>query len=209
MRTFLRSAVDQLLLSWFTRGNRPPGGGLAEVFQLKHPSISAAVAAIALLGYASVAHGQGVYSVRGPWLDDQSRTFALDSLRGSYTVVTMAYGACRRICSTSLRVVHDLAALAAERHVQLKLLVVGLDPVQDRPSDWAALRADQYRPFRNIEFLSGTESSTRAMARMTGTTYWRYGEHTMHDFRIVLVSPEGQIIKSMDRFDQSPSDLLP
>ena len=180
-----------------------------EAFPVKHPSILATVAAIALLGCALLARAQGVYSVRGPWLDDQSRPFALDSLSGSYTVITMAYGACRRVCSSSLRVVRDLAVLADERHIQLNLLVVGLDPSQDRPSDWADLRADQKLWFRNLAFLSGAESSTRAMARSTGTRYWRFGEHTMHDFRIVLVSPEGRVIRSMDKFDQRASDLLP
>jgi cytochrome oxidase Cu insertion factor (SCO1/SenC/PrrC family) len=176
---------------------------------LKHPSIYATVVAIALLGCVPIAHAQGVYSVRGPWLDEQSHMFALESLRGSYTVITMAYGACRRVCSSSLKAVRELAALAAERHVELNMLVVGLDPVQDRPSDWAELRADQKLWFHNLEFLSGNESSTRAMAQSIGTKYWRYGEHTMHDFRIVLVSPEGRVVKSMDRFDQSVSALLP
>ncbi len=172
-------------------------------------SIPAALVSIALFGCMSCACAQGVYSVRGPWLDDRAHPYSLDTLRGSFTVFTMAYGACRRVCSSSLRVVRDLAVLAAERHVQLSVLVVGLDPAQDKPADWAELRIEQKLGFSNVVFLSGTEASTRALARSIGVKYWRYGEHTMHDFRLVLVSPEGQVLKSMDKFDQDVASLLP
>ena len=106
-------------------------------------SIREALVSAALTACVTCASGQDVYSVRGPWLDDQARAFSLESLRGSYTVITMAYGACRRVCSSSLKTIHDLAALATERHVPLHVLVVGLDPTQDKPLDWAELRAER------------------------------------------------------------------
>jgi hypothetical protein len=47
------------------------------------------------------------------------------------------------------------------------------------------------------------------MASQLGVHYWRYGEHTMHDFKIVLLSAQGRVLRSMDRFDQDPGVLLP
>ena len=103
----------------------------------------------------------------------------------------------------------EIATLAAQRHVPLHILVVGLDPVEDKPADWAAYRAERKLWFQNLEFLSGSESSTRQLALRIGERYWRYGDHTMHDFRMVLVSPEGRVVKAIDRFDQGAAELMP
>ena len=147
--------------------------------------------------------------MRGPWLDDQARPYPLNKLAGSYTVFTMAYGACRRVCSTSLRVMEDLHRVAEARHLSLEFVVVGLDPSEDKPADWAALRADMRLTFPNMQFLSGDERSVRQLAAWLGVHYWRYGEHTIHDFRIVLVSPEGKVVRGMNAFDEDSTQLLP
>jgi cytochrome oxidase Cu insertion factor (SCO1/SenC/PrrC family) len=123
--------------------------------------------------------------------------------------MTMAYGACRRVCSTSLRVLQSVQALADERQLSLSFVVVGLDPDQDKPADWAEFRRDRALMRANWRFLSGDEASTRRLAQSLGVRYWRYGEHTMHDFRVVLLSPEGQLVRSMQAFDESPLLLLP
>ena len=164
---------------------------------------------MALLGRVDSSWGQDVYSVKGPWLDEQSRTFDLETLRNSHAVITMAYGSCRRVCSTSLRVVEQLAERAKQRHIALTLVVVGLDPAHDKPSDWATLRAERGLTDGNISFLSGSEASTRQLAQRIGVKYWRYDGHVMHDFRIVLVSPQGKVVRSIDRFDDDINALLP
>jgi cytochrome oxidase Cu insertion factor (SCO1/SenC/PrrC family) len=171
--------------------------------------VSAVLAWSAMLGWPSPVHAQGIYSVRGPWVDDQDRVYDLGSLRDSYTVVTMAYGACRRVCSLSLRVVEQIAVIAEQRQLPLHVLVVGLDPTQDKPSDWAAMRAQRGPALRRVEFLSGTAASTRRLAQQLGVRYWRYGEHTMHDFRIVMVAPGGQVVSAMSKYDDDLNLLLP
>jgi cytochrome oxidase Cu insertion factor (SCO1/SenC/PrrC family) len=182
---------------------------MAQLFRRRLFVSPGAIAAIALLGSTSIACAQGAYSVRGPWVDDQNRIYPLEALRGTYSVVTMAYGACRRVCSSSLKVMHDVADLAAKRHIKLNVLVVGLDPSDDKPADWALLRKERGTWFANVEFLTGSESATQSMARCLGVQYWHYGEHTMHDFKIVLVSPDGRIVKSFDKFDTEASEILP
>jgi cytochrome oxidase Cu insertion factor (SCO1/SenC/PrrC family) len=57
----------------------------------------------AALGGGAPAAGAagGLYGVQGPWLDDRASAYRLESLQGGYTVLTLAYGACRRVCSSS------------------------------------------------------------------------------------------------------------
>jgi protein SCO1 len=168
-----------------------------------------AVAAVVLCAGAGSAWAQDLYHTDARWLDDQARSYRLEQLRGTPTVMAMAYGAWRRVCSTSLRVLERLQALADERHAEINVVVVGLDPRQDRPADWAEYRAERKLNRPNWQFLSGDEASTRRLATRLGVRYWRYGEQTMHDFRIVLVSAQGLPLRSMDKFDQDLTLLLP
>jgi protein SCO1 len=160
-------------------------------------------------GSLQCAWAQDVYRTPDAWLDDQARSFRFAELRGTPTIVTMAYGACRRVCSTSLRVLEQLQAAADERSVALNFVVVGLDSSQDKPADWAQYRLDRRLNRSNWRFLSGDEASTRRLADRLGFHYWRYGEHTMHDFRVLLLAPDGQVVRSLERFDQSVTTLLP
>jgi cytochrome oxidase Cu insertion factor (SCO1/SenC/PrrC family) len=155
------------------------------------------------------ATAQDMFHPPGKWLDDLGQPYRLEVLYGAPTVITMAYGACRRVCSTSLRMMEQVQLLADARHLDVNFVVVGLDPRADRPADWAQLRAERHLERSNWHFLSGDEASTRQLARRLGLRYWRYGEHTLHDLRIVLLSAQAQPLKSIDAFDQAVETLLP
>lgn len=173
------------------------------------PNHLVCIAAAALLcGAAPHVDAQDVYRDRTPWLTDRSQPFMLDALSGRATVITMAYGACRRICSTSLRIMESLQALADQRGQDLNFVVIGLDPRDDKPSDWASFRAERKLTRANWQFLSGDEAATRRIAQRLGVHYWRYDEHVMHDFRIVLLSSTGRVMRSMDRFDDPLEQLV-
>lgn len=121
----------------------------------------------------------------------------------------MAYGACRRVCSSSLRVLEQLQALADARGEALNFVVIGLDPQQDRPADWAAYRTEHKLRRANWQFLSGDAKSTAQIAARLGVRYWSYGDHVMHDFRIVRVSADGRIVGALTSPDQALATLLP
>jgi cytochrome oxidase Cu insertion factor (SCO1/SenC/PrrC family) len=169
--------------------------------------VSACVAALCLWGGSSSA--QDVYRSGGRWIGDQSHAYQLDSLRGAFTVVTLTYGACRRVCSASLRLMQRVQGLAHERGVLLNFVVIGLDPERDRPADWATFRRDRALTRSNWRFLSGDADAVRRIANNLAVHYWSYGEHTVHDFRIALVSPQGRVLRSIGAFDADLSTLLP
>jgi cytochrome oxidase Cu insertion factor (SCO1/SenC/PrrC family) len=167
---------------------------------------------ITLLLWAAGVPAQDASSVYGAstrWQDDRAQAFEPRSLQGRWTVMTMAYGACRRICSTSLRTLEQVQALADAQQITLNFVVVGLDPSQDKPADWARMRQERRLTRSNWHFLSGDADGTRALAQQLGVRYWRYGEHTMHDFRIVLLNPQGRVQRSLDSFNDPVQRLLP
>ncbi len=167
------------------------------------------VMCLLLVATGRSAVAQDIYPLPARWLNDQGQNFELRQLQGSWTVMTMAYGACRRICSTSFRSLQAVQDLADSQKKGLNFVVVGLDPSQDKPADWAALRAERKLMRSNWHFLSGDANSTASLAQRLGVRYWRYGEHTMHDFRIVLIAPDGKVARSLDSFDDPVARLLP
>jgi protein SCO1 len=174
------------------------------------PLVFLRTCALGLLFAASAAAcAQGVFAATGPWLDDRGQAFRIESLQSHRSVVSMAYGACRRICSTSLRLLEQLQARADARGEVLNFVIVGLDPSQDRPADWAAYRAEHKLVRANWHFLSGDAKSVAALAQRLGVNYWHYGEHVLHDFRIVLLSAQGLRTASLDTPDQNLATLLP
>lgn len=170
----------------------------------------ASVTAItATAAWADAVWAADLYDGLPPWLDDQSHSYSLLALRGTPAVMTLAYGACRRVCSGSLRVMEQVQALADQRHVALNFVVVGLNAAEDKPADWAQLRLERHLSRPNWQFLSGPDPAIRRLAQRLGVRYWHYGEHTMHDFRIVLLSADGAIVRTMDAVDQPLERLLP
>ena len=171
---------------------------------------SSTLLCLALLGGCTPAvAAPDLYRVEGRWEDDQAHVVTLGALRGEYSVVTLAYGACRRVCSTSLRLMEQLQSLADQRGVALNFVVIGLDPEQDKPADWAEIHRSRAHMRSNWRFLSGDARAVRRVADYLGVRYWRYGEHTLHDFRLTLVSPQGQTVRSIDAFDADLAGLLP
>jgi cytochrome oxidase Cu insertion factor (SCO1/SenC/PrrC family) len=158
---------------------------------------------------AAVPAAQDVYAMPLRWQDDHGHAFELASLAGTSAVMTLAYGACRRICSTALRTMEQLQGLADARRVTLDFVVVGLDPAADKPADWAAFRQDRQLNRANWHFLTGDDATVRRLATRLGVNYWRTGEHLMHDFRIVLLGPDGRLLRGIDTFDAPVQSLLP
>jgi len=150
-----------------------------------------------------------IYRSAGPWRDDQDREFPLERLYGTPAVITMAFGASQRVCSTGMRMMEQLQTLADARRVNLNFVVAGLDPIADRPRDWAEMRADLRLTRANWFFLSSNEDGVKELAHRLGIKYRRYGDYIVHDLRVTLLSAMAQPLRSVDRFDDDLAVLLP
>jgi cytochrome oxidase Cu insertion factor (SCO1/SenC/PrrC family) len=165
--------------------------------------------ALVLLAGPAAAQALTPLAGSGPWVDERSQPLNTDALLGRHVVMAMAYGACRRICTTSLRLMEQLQQMADQRGLVLEFVVVGLDPGEDRPADWVAWQHQRGLDRRNWHFLSGSVRASRVVARRLGVSIWHIDNHLMHDFKIVLLSPTGELLRSIDRFDQPLTTLLP
>lgn len=165
-------------------------------------------AALAALGSRVDAAAPSVYGLNLKFVDDRGVARALAEWQGRAVVMTMAYGACRNVCSSTLRTLEELQAEADRKGVAIEIVVASLDPGEDTPQAWAQYRKSRKLARANWSFLSGNPGDTRRLARFLGLRFWSYDEHLMHDFRIVRLGPDGSIAASLDWDHRDPSSLL-
>ena len=165
---------------------------------------------LALLPLAAMARAEpaSVYQLPLGFVDDQGRHRELAEWRGRAVILTMAYGACRSICSTTLRTLEELQAAADAKGVALEFIVVSIDPAEDTPEAWADYRRARRLTRANWTFLSGGAAATRALARFLGIRVWRYDEHVMHDFKVLRLDADGAIGPSLDWHAREVQRLL-
>lgn len=162
--------------------------------------------ALAALG-SSARAAASAYALNLHFTDDRGAARALAEWQGRAVILTMGYGACRSVCSSTLRTLEELQADADRRGIAIDIVVASIDPGEDTPQAWAQYRTARKLMRANWSFLSGSAGDTRRLARFVGLRYWRYDEHLMHDFRIVRLAADGSIAATLD-WDQRDRNQL-
>ncbi len=154
------------------------------------------------------ASGPCVWELPGSWEDDQGGHVAMAEWRGRPALLTLAYGACRRICSTSLRLLQEAQQDADARNLALSVIVVSLDPRVDTPAAWREFRSEHRLQRPNWHFLAGTAAQTHRIAELLEMKYWVYDDHVLHDLRIAAVNASGHIVARIDWVDEPARRLV-
>ena len=81
------------------------------------------------------AGSRSLYQIEGAWTDQNSRPFALASLRGGAVVLALFYGTCDSVCPSVVRDMKMLEALLPEAdRARTRFVLVTIDPAMDTPS---------------------------------------------------------------------------
>ncbi|MYM38751.1 SCO family protein [Duganella qianjiadongensis] len=144
-----------------------------------------------------------LYQMPYRWVDTDGQSLKLSQYQGKPVVLTLAYGACKKICSSSIYAMEQMQVLADRHKTELQFVIVSLDPEQDTPADWRELRKTRKLQRPNWNVLSGSVADTRALAAALGITVWRYHDHVLHDFGIALLDANGNIVRTMRHYDDS------
>lgn len=168
----------------------------------------AALALALVLTAGAAAAPASVYPLGLEFVDDHGSTRALSEWRGRPVVIAMAYGACRSICSTTLRTLEAAQAQADRQGTAVEFVIVSIDPVEDTPQAWADYRKARHLERTNWTFLSGSKTATRLLARFLGVKFWSYDDHVMHDFKILRLDAQGAIGAALDWNHRQLDSLL-
>jgi cytochrome oxidase Cu insertion factor (SCO1/SenC/PrrC family) len=132
------------------------------------------------------------------WLDSDRQIFSLSMVQAPIVVMTMAYTACRRICSTTALVLSDLQQRLDTAGQPAEFIIVSYDPSNDSPADWRDYRTRRGLTRSTWHFLTGETAATRLLARYLDLDFWSYHDHIVHDFRIVLFDARWRVLGEVD-----------
>ena len=156
----------------------------------------------------SAAAAQNLWALAGNWEDDQDRQVTMAQWAGRPALLTMAYGSCRRICSTSLRLLQQAQQDADARNLEVSVIVVSLDPKTDTPAARREFRTEHRLQRGNWHFLGGEAGPTRRVADLLEMRYWIYDDHVLHDLRIAAVNASGHVVARIDWVDEPARRLI-
>lgn len=140
------------------------------------------------------------------WVESNGREFRLADVNSPLVVMTMAYTACKKICSNTSLVLGEIQRRFDVMGQAAEFVVVSYDPRNDSPADWQDYRMRRGLQRATWHFLTGDAVSTRVLARQLDLDFWTYHEHIVHDFRIVLFDSHWNVIGEVD---WSSVDRLP
>lgn len=129
------------------------------------------------------------------FIDENSKTRDLESLKGRWNLLFFGYTYCPDICPMTLMHMSKLwKQLSDEEKSQLNVVLVSVDPARDTPASMKS-----YMDYFNPDFiaLTGNSEGMQTLAGQLNAFYARVdrddGGYLMdHSANIVLVSPEGE-----------------
>ncbi|MGO8857916.1 MAG: SCO family protein [Steroidobacteraceae bacterium] len=130
------------------------------------------------------------------WQDEHGAVTQLSQWRGKTVLLTMAYPTCRETCSYALHRLEELQQSADRAGTPIEVVVISYDP-KIRSGTWSIYRRHHHLDRTNWHFLTGSAASTQQFAKALQFPYWRYDEHLVHDFKILLIGPDGQIAETL------------
>ena len=176
--------------------------GMASPFLRVLAGIPPMVAALMILclpglGVASQSRVPLLDLLPAHWLDDQGRALDLHLLAGQRLVFTMAYASCHRVCPMTLRRLQQLQLELDTHGANATFVIVGYDPERSDPAAWHQYRRERGLTRANWLFLTAAgQAQVREFAVRLGFEFWKYDEHVMHDSRVVVIDPQGNLQES-------------
>ncbi len=161
------------------------------------------------LGGASALASRSLYQVPLTWRTDRGETVTLERWRGTPVVLTMVFTSCQATCPITMGKLKAIQDGFDREQRAAQFVIVSFDPRRDTPEKLATYRVDTDLRRPNWTFLVGSEEDTRTLAMLLGIKYSRnpISGDIMHDNKIVLLSPDGEITKELVGLDAPIEDF--
>ncbi|MGA9665451.1 MAG: SCO family protein [Gallionella sp.] len=158
--------------------------------------------------FAALGLPLNLYSVPDSLVNDRNETVHLSDWRGKPLILTMEHSNCRFSCSVTFSKLKSIQTLADQKNIKIDFMIISVDPRNDTPAAWR-----QYRKSRDVErnnwhLLTGSEAATKVIANLLGIKYWYMDEHVFHDFKILRLNAQGQVVKEITDYSDEPGPML-
>jgi len=145
---------------------------------------------------------ESVYDFPSTWSDVDGNQVSISDWKGERVYLSMFYSRCERVCLRTFSVLESIEKKLRQDSQRAEFVLVTLDPGND-----GVKRLRQLHDSRgfgdNWHLLVGSQEQTDAFARSLGLTTWPVDDqHMIHDFRIFVLRPDGQIERTIEWGDK-------
>lgn len=147
------------------------------------------------------------------FINQDNENFSLDDLKGTWWIADFIFTNCTSVClpmSTNMSALQDKLK---ENDIDVQLVSFTVDPDYDQPEILREYAEEYDADLSNWTFLTGYDFQTiRELSiksfRSPLPVPERNTDQVMHGTAFMLVTPEGQIIKSYDGVSPSEIDII-
>ncbi len=170
-----------------------------------------------LIIYASIpamASSSGsIFNAAFSWRDDEGKNVQLNNLaeqQKNWTLISMMYTSCPSSCPMIVQKMRKLETALKEKGFKPEFVLVTFDPERDTLEKLKKHRKKIGVTETNWHFLNGSQADTRKLSMLLGIKYAKDPEsgEFMHDNKIVLLSPRGDILARLNNLGESDSEII-
>jgi protein SCO1/2 len=144
------------------------------------------------------------------WKGEASQEVQLKYFKGKWLILSMMYTTCQGSCPLIMKKMRKIEAALKEKKKQAHFVLITFDPKRDTPSKLKKYREDVGLDQKTWHFLSGTAEDARRLSMLIGIKFSEDPEsgEFMHDNKIVLISPEGEIKTTIQNLGDPETELV-
>ena len=153
---------------------------------------------------------QSLYRLPMKWKGDQGESVQLSQWAGQYVFITMTYTTCTSACPLILKKMKSIQSDLDNKKLKAQVVTVTYDPESDTWQKLAHFKKAADFDFPNWHFLSGSEKDTRQLSMLLGINYRKnpVSKHIEHSNKIILLSPQGIVLGSIEGLGQAHEELI-
>lgn len=152
---------------------------------------------------------ESIYTIPLSWQNETQTKITLSNYQGHFVVITMIYTTCQSACPLMMKKIRKIQDSLGD-FKNTEFVIVTFDPSHDTPQNLLKYKKAQKVDYPHWHFLHGTEEDTRKLSLLLDIGYQKNVKtgHFMHDNKIILLNPEGEMIHTLDGLDTQISPLL-
>lgn len=151
-----------------------------------------------------------IHAFQAKWTTDQGKTVRLSDWKGRKVVMAMFYGSCHGSCPMIVQKLRKVETLFETNRVDAEFVLVSFDPSNDTPETLRAYRKRIGLKSDRWTMLVGKNEDVRRLSMLLGVKYREDASsgEIMHDNKILLLSENGEILRTLENLNEEERLLL-
>ena len=146
-------------------------------------------------------------------VDQSSRRFGLNQLRGQNLILTFIYTRCPLpdycpLMTDNFAEIEKTLKASSDGNSKVALLSITLDPTYDTPEVLRQYAEAHSADLNHWRFATGTRDDIKKVATYFGLQFWNEGDQVVHSLRTALIGADGKLVKLYRGNEWKPDEVI-